>query len=191
MITGIILASGFSRRMGQDKLLIKLKDEILIETIIKAAINSDLDKVIIVYRKDEVGDIGKKYNISCVLNENANLGQSESIKLGVESIKEKSDFMFIMGDQPFIDSNLINILIKEYKKTNKNILVPYYNNHKGTPTIIGYSYKEELLSLTGDKGGRDLINKYGEDVRDVYFENRRPGIDIDTLEDLDRIKGWI
>lgn len=191
MITGIILASGFSRRMGKDKLLIKLKDERIIETIIKASISSNLNKVIIVYRKDEIKDIAIKYKIPYILNKNSDLGQSESIKLGVESIKEKSDYMFIMGDQPFIDSGLINTLIKNYKETKKNILVPYYNSNKGTPTIIGYPYKEELLKLKGDKGGRDLIEKYNEDVKKVYLEDGRQGIDIDTLEDLQAIKKWI
>ena len=191
MITGIILASGFSKRMGQDKLLLKIKDEKMVETVIKAVINSNLDKVMIIYRKDEIKDIAIKYNIPHILNENADLGQSEAIKLGVRNIKKKSNFMFIMGDQPFIDSSLINTLIREYNESNKNILVPYYKEHKGSPTIIGYSYKDELLELEGDRGGKHLMDKYSEDVKGVYLEDEKFGIDIDTLKDLERVKQWI
>lgn len=191
MITGIILASGFSRRMGEDKLLLKLKDESIIETVIKSAHGSNLDRVIIVYRKEEIKKIADKYNLDTIINENADLGQSESIKTGVKSIEKQTDFMFIMGDQPFIDSELINRLIKQYYSCDKDILVPYYNEQRGMPSIIGRKYKDELLKLQGDKGGRDLMNKYSSDVKKLYLEDDKRGTDIDTLEDLERVKKWI
>ena len=46
MITGIILASGFSRRMKADKLLIDIEGSALIERVIKACVDSRLDDII-------------------------------------------------------------------------------------------------------------------------------------------------
>lgn len=191
MITGIILASGFSRRMGEDKLLIDLKGESIVERVIKACVNSELDRLIIIYRKEEIKDIAGEFHIECLFNRRADLGQAEAIKLGIRSAENKSDFMFIMGDQPFIDSNILDRLIKEYRRTDKNILVPYYNGNRSSPSIIGYKYKDELLKLEGDRGGRELIEKYSEDVEVVEIEDGRAGIDIDSPEDLERVKKWI
>lgn len=191
MITGIILASGFSSRMGADKLLLKLKGERIIERVIQASINSDLDRVIIVYREDEIKDIACVYNVEAILNKNADLGQSESIKIGLASIKEESHYMFIMGDQPFLKPAIINKLIEEFKKTHKNMLIPYYDGIKGVPSIFGYKYRDELLELKGDKGGRELLEKYSFDLDKVYFEDKLSGIDIDTIEDLEMVKKWI
>lgn len=191
MITGIILASGFSSRMGEDKLLLSLKSEKIIETVLKTSISSDLDRVIIVYRKEEIKEISRRYKIKAILNENASLGQSESIKIGISSIKEESDFMFIMGDQPFLKVSTINKLINEFKKTNKNILIPYYDGIRGMPSIFAYKYKDELLELKGDKGGRDLLEKYSWDLERIYLKDRLAGIDIDTKEDLEMVKKWI
>ena len=63
MITGIILASGFSRRMKADKLLIDIEGSALIERVIKACVDSRLDDIILIYRSEEVKKIGEKYNI--------------------------------------------------------------------------------------------------------------------------------
>lgn len=190
LITGIILASGFSKRMGKDKLLIRLNGEYIIERVIKTALASDLDKVLLVYRKEEIKEIGKKHGIKTILNESAHLGQSQSLKLGVDSIKEESDYMFLMGDQPFLKADTINFLIEEYKASSKGILVPYYDSNKSMPTIFGYRYKGELMNQEGDRGGREIIEKNKEDIIEVHLKDKKLGVDVDTIKDLERVKKW-
>lgn len=188
MITGVILASGFSRRMKKDKLLIEIDGVKLIERVIMACIGSNLDEIILIYRIDEVKEIGEKYNVKTIYNENAHLGQSEGLKLGVrESVGAKS-YMFLVGDQPFITSKLINRLIEEYNNSDLPILVPYYNRHRGMPIVISSIFKEELLKVVGDKGGRDIVKSNISKVKKVYIEEERQGMDIDSLEDLEALK---
>lgn len=191
MITGIILASGLSRRMKKDKLLIQLGEKTIIEHVVETCANSDLDKVILVYRKEEVKLIGEKYKIDTVYNENSNLGQSESMKLGLIRTQKRSSFMFIMGDQPFINPDLINKLITEYKNSKLPILIPYYNNTRGMPIIMGAEYREELLKVKGDKGGREIVKRDHLNVHKIYIDDQKLGIDIDTEKDLKEVKKWI
>lgn len=187
MITGIILASGFSNRMGRDKLLIDIDGEKIIERVIKASVDSNLDEVILVYRKEEVKEIGDKYNIRTVYNEVANLGQSQSLKLGVSEATDAKTYMFLVGDQPFLTSSLINRLIDEYNKSDLPILIPYYNGLRGMPMLISSIFKEELLKVTGDKGGREIVEKNIDKVKRVYIEEEKLGVDIDNQEDLNSL----
>ncbi|CAK7075412.1 nucleotidyltransferase family protein [Tissierella carlieri] len=184
MITGIILASGFSRRMKADKLLIDIEGSALIERVIKACVDSRLDDIILIYRSEEVKKIGEKYNIKTIYNENAHLGQSEGLKLGVRRAIEAKSYMFLVGDQPFLTSELIDKLIEEYNISDLPILVPYYNNHRGMPMLISSIFKEELLQITGDKGGRDIVERNISKTKKVYIEEERLGMDIDNQEDL-------
>ncbi|MDU5083286.1 nucleotidyltransferase family protein [uncultured Tissierella sp.] len=184
MIIGIILASGFSRRMKADKLLIDIEGSTLIERVIKACVGSKLDDIILIYRSEEVKKIGEEYNIKTIYNENAHLGQSEGLKLGVRRAIEAKSYMFLVGDQPFLTSELIDKLIEEYNISDLPILVPYYNNHRGMPMLISSIFKEELLQITGDKGGRDIVERNISKTKKVYIEEERLGMDIDNQEDL-------
>lgn len=188
MITGIILASGFSRRMKRDKLLMEIEGKKLIERVIEACINSNLDDIILVYRVDDLKKIGEKYSIKSIYNEKAHLGQSEGLKLGVREATRADSYMFLVGDQPFLTSELINTLIKEYKESYLPILVPYYNGHRGMPMIISSIFREELLNITGDKGGRDIVQKNISKVKKIYIEEEKLGMDIDNEEDLNILK---
>ncbi|MBU5437183.1 nucleotidyltransferase family protein [Tissierella sp. MSJ-40] len=188
MIVGIILASGYSKRMGKDKLLIEVEGRRIIEWVIKACYESKLDKTILVYRTKEVKELGNKYGIKTIYNSTAYLGQSEGLKLGIG--KEKADaYMFLMGDQPFIRTEYINLLIEEHEKEKSKIIIPYYNGKKGTPTIFPSLFKEELMKVKGDKGGREIIEEYGFWVKKVYINDEKAGLDIDTEFDLERIEG--
>lgn len=188
MITGVIFGSGFSRRMGTDKLLLEIDGDKIIEKVIKACKESNLDKIILIYRNKEVMEIGRKYNIKTVYNERAEYGQSESMKLGVKEAEDSDSYMFLLGDQPFIYPELINQLIKEYRNSGLPILVPYYNNVRGVPVIISSIFKGEILKIEGDKGARDLIKDNASKVKKLYIDDEKPGIDIDTQDDYEKFR---
>ena len=186
MITGIILASGFSKRMGQDKLLMDVKGMKMVEWIIRSSKASALDKIILVYRNEEVGDIGDRYDIKTIYNPHAHLGQAESLKVGVKAADGSEAYMFLPADQPFVASDLIDHLIDEYRNNKDSIILPYYKGKKGTPNIFPSKFRDELLNVHGDKGGRDIIKKNPSSIRRVNIEDEKLGIDIDTDEDFKR-----
>lgn len=188
-VTGIIMAAGFSRRMGQqDKLLLKLDSGVLlIEKIIKEALASDLDEVILVYQNPQVGEIGKKYGIKTFFNPEAVKGQSVSVKIGVENAHSKTNgYMFIPGDMPFLDKKLINKLLFVFRNSNFPIIVPYYDKHPGMPAVFSAFLKPELLGITGDEGGRSIIRKNSSWVKCVPIRESFKGLDIDTPEEFEK-----
>lgn len=184
MIIGIILASGFSKRMKKDKLLIEIGGIKMVERVIKEAKKSSLDDIILIYRREEVKDIGEKYNIKTIFNPKAHLGQGEGLKLGVSKAGKSSAYMFLVGDQPFINSKVIDRLIDEYRKNESSIIVPYYNGKRGMPTIFPSEFRDELLKIEGDKGGRDIIENNPSLINNVDIAEERLGVDIDDPTSL-------
>ena len=187
-MNGIILASGFSKRMGQNKLLMKINNEEIIKTVIKELKRSNIKKVILVAREEAVLKIGLEEGITIIKNSNANLGQSESIKLGLKEANLEDNFMFFCGDQPFLDKDSINKLIEVSKENKENIIIPKVKDKTGNPVIFPIRLKNELESLNGDMGGKQIIKNRKEIVKYVEIENELFLKDIDTIEEYEKYK---
>jgi len=184
LITGIIMAAGFSRRMNRDKLTLEVGGVTVVERVIRAVKGSKVEDMVIVYRTNRIRELGEKYGIKPLYNQKAELGQSESIKLGINnSSKETTGFMFFVGDQPFLNSDIINRLIEVFQAGHYPIIVPEYRGQRGNPVIFSSSLKNELLGLEGDSGGRSIIKKRYNDIKTVPIDNDILGKDMDTWEE--------
>lgn len=184
MITGIVLASGFSRRMNRNKLALTIEGIPMIERVIVAGVNSNLDEMLIIYRDPSVKTIADQHKIKSVHNNNAIAGQSESIKLGIRNSDGQSEaYLFLMGDQPFITSEIINQIIQAYANNKKSIVVPLYDGKKGSPVLFPDRYKEKLLAIKGDSGGRIIIRDENNHVHYENIQDQRAGWDIDTWDE--------
>lgn len=186
MISGIILAAGLSKRMGENKLLLPVAEIPVIERVISVVSRSRLDEIILVCASDRVEQVGNKYSAKVIRNISQELGQSYSIKLGVENSSPYTDgFMFFVGDQPFMAKDIINSLIECFEGSNCNAVVPFYNGDRGNPVIFSSKLRKKLLSLRGDIGGRKLLAELGTDIVEVPFDSETLGFDIDTREDYE------
>jgi molybdenum cofactor cytidylyltransferase len=183
MVAGIILASGYSKRMRRDKLLLEFNNKPAVENVIIAAKKSMLSRVILVYRNDKVKAIGEEQGVETIKNNRAYLGQSESVKLGVSDADNVEGYLFLAGDQPLISTQFINILIKEFEVSTKEIIVPKYNDKIKMPILFSSKYREELLASEGEQGGHEIIQNNPEDVMYVDVKYSCDVADFDHYED--------
>ena len=184
-IAGIIMASGFSRRMGNDKLLMEIGGVPIVQSVMSAALKSRLSKIVVVCRKREVSELAGEMGIESVKNEKADKGQSESIKAGIRAIEgdEFDGHMFIQGDMPLLKSGIIDMLIQKSIENPSAIIVPTYEGVRKSPVIFPKDLKEELLRLQGDTGGRIVIKRHYERVSLVETGSSLCARDIDTMDD--------
>lgn len=188
MITAIILAAGSAKRMGTQKLLLPFGNSTILECVMGLVKASELfQDIIVVYREAVVREAAEKLGLRAVLNVQSHLGLSTSVREGILNCEDDTDaYMFFSGDQPLITKELIKVLTKEFKKREKYIVVPTYNGNKGLPTIFPTEFKEALLSIEGDSGGRKIIEANREKVVFIEAAQEAAGLDIDTPEDYER-----
>ncbi len=96
--------------------------------------------------------------------------------------------MFFTGDQPLLDSYTINLLLNTFTKNNNCIIIPKYRNRVGSPpAIFPEKFKDELLNLQGDVGGKTVINNHINEIIFVNLRNEYSLFDIDTSKDYEYI----
>lgn len=193
-IDGIILAAGKSSRMKKNKLLLPLGGEVVIRSVVKAVLESQVNDIIVVTGRDaeilESELMG--LDVACVFNTNYEMGQSTSVKKGLEALKPSSDgVLFFMGDQPLVEAKIIDEMIEAFKKSKSSILVPRTREGRGNPVLFSKKWYEHLKDVSGDQGGRQLLKQHQEEI--LYFDIEDPMFfyDIDDLEKYDFLKSYL
>lgn len=185
MISVIILAAGKSERTGKLKQLMPWGQSTILEQTIGNFISSRVNEVIVVigYRAEEVGRLIATKPIKLVVNRDYEQGMSTSIIAGLKAVDSRVQaVMPALGDQPLIDSQTINQLIDGFKNHDKGIVIPTYQGRRGHPVIFDLKYKERLLQLKGDIGGRQIIGDHPQDLLEVAVNCEGVCIDIDTID---------
>jgi molybdenum cofactor cytidylyltransferase len=185
-IWAIILAAGESKRMKVPKMLLPFNGKTMIEKVIENVIRSEVFRTLVVLgsnRNEILGSISH-LPINHCYNENYKKGMLSSVKCGFKNLPVNFNAVLVFpGDQPFIEPDVINMIINIYRETGKGIIVPVYRKKRGHPLLIDCKYREEINTLEENEGLRSLSNMHQKDVFEV--KTNSPGIlkDFDTKED--------
>ena len=192
MISAIILAAERSERMGEPRLFLPLGGKPVLQWILENALASDLDEVICVTR--ELNSARCQINIAderlfWLINYAADRGQSTSVIAGLWAANAASDgVMFLCGDQPLVRPVLINALIEKFDDTESWIVAPKFNGEVRNPILFHRKLFPELLRLTGDRGGRPLLDKHKRKTALLDWAEELSFLDIDVHADYERLK---
>ena len=195
-VSGILLAAGLSKRMGRQKLLLPFHGRPLLVCSLNNLVNSKVDEIIVVLENGSDTDkavqaylepLRVERPLKIVKNEHSGRGLSSSMKLGISRASEKSDgFLFVLGDMPFIIPGIIDRTIDFFDSNPGYNTVPLYAGTPGHPVLIMQTWRDRLLGVEGDTGGRVLLHQYPEANRYIEFETSLPLTDIDTPGDYEQ-----
>jgi molybdenum cofactor cytidylyltransferase len=197
-IAGIVLAAGGSSRMkdGQQKLLLPLGDRPVLVHVIEAVLTSQLHPIVVVLgsRAAEIGQTISSYlskeqqsHLHILENSDYTNGMSSSLHVGIRGLMDENQdtiagAMILLGDQPFVSTEMIDALIGVEQEGVAKIVAPRYNGKRGNPVIFSSELFAELLEVVGDEGGKSVIERHRADVRMVEMEDVGQNHDVDTWE---------
>lgn len=184
MIGGLILAAGEGTRFGPEpKLLAELNGRPLVEYAVRAQCGvGSLERVVVVLGAyaDRLLSSVDFMRAEPVVCETWAEGQAASLRRGVEELRDASKVIVTLGDEPLITTETIARFVSEPPGTRA-----LYDGRPGHPVVLGPEHLRALLGLTGDRGARDLLAG-GPTVE--LGDRRGTGRDVDTTEDLERIR---
>ena len=189
-VAGVLLAAGASNRMGTLKQLLPVAGVTLVERALTTALKSRLDRLVLVlgHRAPEIetalGGVLRNPKLTVVHNRRYREGISSSLVAGIREIDHSHDHgMILLADMPFIDHDVINLLIEGYLEAELPMGAIKIGTRAAHPVVFRRDLFVELKTLTGDVGARSLLKKYNDRVRLITPGAGYDGRDIDNRED--------
>jgi molybdenum cofactor cytidylyltransferase len=186
-IAAVVVASGRSVRFGsKNKLLMPVRGEALVRRVVRAYVEASLSPVILVVGYDgaEVARAASGLSLEIVDNPDYQRGMSRSIVQGVQALAADVEAVVLgVADQARLTSGTVSAVAKRFLETGAPVAAARYGGQPASPVLFHRSLFGELLSLSGDRGGRSVVEVAGEAVAWVDFENAALGMDVDTPDD--------
>ncbi|WP_458413405.1 NTP transferase domain-containing protein [Schinkia sp. CFF1] len=198
-IIGIYLAAGKSSRMGRNKLLMPFGNDLLGIYPLQAAVQSNLDCIIVVINDDMTNDapkdttqtiIGRLSNfsnkITVVQCPDSKKGLSYSLNFGITATQAMNPdgVIVLLADQPFIHKNMLNQLIDIFAKEKVDYVASSFQEIIRPPILIGKRFFSLIKRLRGDEGAKKLLVEHPHlQGKIIHYEDEMLFYDIDTPED--------
>ncbi len=189
MISLILLSGGVSSRFGSPKALVDWNGRSLISCLQERLILTQIDEIIIVLGahfnqiKPQVLNHNK---IKVVYNKNYNLGQTSSIKIGLQHVSKATEGVgFLPIDFPLIGSQIIDDLVSEFLRQRPLTLIPSFHGQAGHPPFLDISLCDKILDLPDQGGLNTFFKKHQAGI--YYFDVIDPAV-VSSFNTPDELK---
>jgi molybdenum cofactor cytidylyltransferase len=189
-IRGILLAAGYSKRFGANKLLQALPagtPEAGTPIGVAAArhlVEALPESIAVVRpRAQKLGQMLRDAGCTTVMCKNAGEGMGTSLAAGVRAAPDADGWVITLADMPFLRPETIRMIARSLAE-GAAIAAPAYRGERGHPVGFARRFFEELSALHGDSGARALLDRHSNWV--TVFDVDDPGVlrDIDKPSDL-------
>ena len=193
MIHCVFLAAGSARRFGSNKLLTDFRGKPLyrygLDILLSAAERHGACTCTVVSRYDEILAYASSRSAEPVFGEESESGLSYSVRHAVLSLTKRSllregdDLLFLAADQPFLTEETLLSLMRAGDGGARCACVTD-GDAWGNPALFSASLAEELLALSGDRGGGVVLRAHAGDCVKIPCTFSGELADIDTKEAL-------
>ena len=188
----VLLAAGEAKRFGDfPKQLLEYNGKTLLRNAVENALNSSVNKVCIVLGANaerleaEIEDLP----IEIVFNENWASGMASSLQKGLKKLLEIEPNLtavcITLGDQPLINAQILNQLLKVSRNEKPLIVASEYAKTVGVPAVFSREVFDDLLNLKSSEGAKKIILNHLQSVRKVSVPEA--AFDIDLREDYENL----
>ena len=188
-VAAVILAAGESRRSGDaNKLLFEAGGAPLVRRAAGAALASRAAEVITVtgYEADLIISVLAGLDLRVIHNPDYHDGLSTSLKAGISAVPEgRTGALVLLADMPRISADIIDLLIRRFEDGGEtDICAPVFERRRGHPVLWPRRFFPQLLGVSGDTGGRDLLKMNADEISAVEVDTADIHFDIDGPGDL-------
>jgi molybdenum cofactor cytidylyltransferase len=181
----IVLAAGFSSRLGQPKALAGVHGVSLLRSTLELAATLKCAKIIAVVGRHTARHRAQArgIDVTFVTNSRRNQGLSSSVRRGIAEARYAPAVLFLPVDLGNLKSRELARLIRRWRAAPRGVIARRIGRTGAGPLVLPRRLYPRALRITGDVGLRDLIAQLPADSR-VLVDMPSAASDIDTPHDL-------
>lgn len=177
--------------MGRPKLLLPLPGggTVLARTV-APHLEAGLPRVLVVLgwdaaRVQAAASLPNDPRLRVIVNEAWEEGMASSLRCGIEACGGAEAVLVALGDEPGVTVGRLQGLLAAWSSRTP-LVVPVHTGRPSRPVLFSRSLFPELLCLTGDEGGRQVVRRHWSQAVQVEAE---PLLDLDTPADYQALFG--
>ena len=164
---------------GADKLLLDYGGISLLSRSIALMNSFPFYEKILVTTMERIRQVSVPESVRVLINPCPENGQSGSMRMGIEAASGEH-YLFLAADQPLLEAADLQPVLNAAEKG--RIIYPTVEGNPCTPALFSAFFREELLSQSGDYGGRLVRLAHPDDCRVIAVETPQNFFDIDCAE---------
>ncbi len=186
VIVGILLAAGRGSRFGSDKLRHRLADGTPLAVAAARHLHPACERRLAVLHpgSEALACLLAAEGYETLICPDADAGMGHSLAAGVRASAEAAGWLVALADMPFILPGSHQTVAARLR-AGASLAASEFNGRRGHPVGFAREWLAQLSTLTGDQGGKTILQAHREKLQLCPVAD--PGVlrDIDRPDDLE------
>jgi molybdenum cofactor cytidylyltransferase len=190
-LSAIVLAAGYSSRMGELKPLADLRGRTLLARAVGVFTCLGIHDVVVVtgHRADEVAAAAEALGARPVPNPRFADGMYASVQAGAAAVGEGRRFFLLPVDCPLVRPETAGRLARAGAAAGSAVVLPVVGGIPGHPPLLAPELRAVILAGEPAGGLRELLTQRPEPALRVHVDDAGALYDADTAGDLEHLRG--
>jgi molybdenum cofactor cytidylyltransferase len=186
----VVLAAGFSVRLGRPKALARIQGLSLLRRTIRtlSAFRAATGIIVVIPHRAARYTLGfSRRSVTFVANADRAAGLASSVRLGVRRARHSAGILLLPVDLVELQRRDIARLIARWRGARRRVAARRVESHAGAPLILPRWLYARARTITGDAGLRELVRRlprHAVSLTDLPSAE----LDVDTPRDLERAR---
>src|SRR5262245_40836065 len=188
-VAAVLLAAGPSTPMGRNKLLLALGGETVVRRAVQAAIDSGVDRVVVVVGHEADLVRAQLEGLACtiILNPDHERGVGTSLHAGIRAAADADAVVVLLADMPFVSASMIRGVADRFRSSGARLVLSHYGDVQAPPTLYARALFEEVLAEPDERCGKRIAKRHGPEAAIVSWPESALR-DLDVAADYDDVR---
>jgi molybdenum cofactor cytidylyltransferase len=185
--------------MGQPKLTLSLAGKTVLEHVVEALRQAGVERILVITAPHvaEVAALARQAKVDVLELPASTPDMRATVQAGLEWLQThfrpdpEDAWLLVPADHPALEPAVVRQILQTRERLpDCSLIVPTFEGRRGHPTLLGWSHVAELRTLPENVGLNAYLRQRHADTLELPVDSPSVTWDLDTPEDLLRIRGW-